>query len=234
MLRCTVTVYTVTYAQCQYVAKDKAGAAMAVKEVEEALATEILSTRALSYRRAMLAIGFVLAGLLVIPGVDFKTVNVFGVHLKGDESSNKALVLVLIGALLAYHGGLIAFYGRRDWLSWVRRLTKMGPHSNNPGYPGFPEIQMFFGKPPRTTDVYLKAFGEQRSVARWSMETTDDFVQWWPDGPRKNSFAMPVALFKAVRKQVRLFRYIDCGMPLVLVVLDLGLLLWALLKDGSP
>jgi hypothetical protein len=193
--------------------------------LSDAVKAEILSTRALTYRRATLAIGLVLACLHLVPGIDFSTLNLFGVRLSGP-SENRFLVLLLIWVLLLYHAVMFGYYALRDWRVWERELTQ----GKWPREPFLPEVRMYLGLTPKDqAGSGRKLYGDAVTDFKVHYEDNLGPQMVWTATPRERKQAtLSMSLVNPVRQKVAWFIAVDVGLPILLALFDLGLLIKAL------
>jgi len=186
------------------------------QDLEAAIKTEILTERALRYRRNTLALGVVLIGLYAYPDIiDFSRSRLLGVALSDEWSSaeaKRALVLKVLWAALLYHFLIFTFqYCRRDLLAWKIGATKCIGTGGTPI--GVPELQMYLGlKPSRA--VNRKGYGSNTTFHTWKRQQSgSDKVLWLENFRDKSSadmkaigrFSVPIGLNRLARRKLLYF-----------------------------
>ena len=186
----------------------------------EALKVEILSARAITYRRNTLALAVVLLALCRLSNVNFKDLSFFGVKIEPDTAGNRTLVLQIVAALLTYHALFFAYYAWRDGRNWWRDASEAD--TSLPGRQYFPELQMFFGWPPRKPETHAQPSG--LIAENWRQVNANmKCVTWAPIIEPPPSAGM--TLYTLRSSQVRQFKeqfswlaVVDVGLPLLLFV----------------
>jgi len=145
--------------------------------LSDALKTDISSSRSLTYRRNVLAIGSVLALLYWYPKINLNELSFFGVK-PPSGSDNHALVFGAVWVILLYHFAFFVYYAWRDWRRWLKIALKTSPDQQKTK--GFPELQMYFGSGPRSVDHRAQSDGTV--PADWIIQITDNKrdVLWMP------------------------------------------------------
>lgn len=186
--------------------------------LSDALKTDIPSSRSLTYRRNVLAVGSVLALLLWYPDINLGDLSFFGVK-PPSRSDSRALVLGVVWALLLFHLASFLYHAWRDWLRWLK--IALATSSDMDVTKGFPELGMFFGRGPRS-DVY-RALADGYAPADWNAKLSDNKrdLLWMPadiDEAKKksrriHSFKASRNDIKRLREDVCWFFAIDVGVP---------------------
>lgn len=195
-----------------------------------ALSSEILSLRALSYRRTVLGLGIALVAILGFDQIDYSGLNVFGVKPIPDTAGHRTLVLKGLALLLLYHLIMFSFYAYRDFLSWWRVAT-----ANEDEKPAreayFPYIRMYFWRPPRRSKRDWNT--ERGATCEWKWECHKNLATWRaipPAGdtmPRGTEYKLPVNDVRDFRIRFVWFVIVDLGLPLIVTAYAIWLWLCA-------
>src|SRR5262245_27765009 len=152
---------------------------MAHEAIKEATEKEILSSRALSYRKSTLTLGLIVVAVHYLYQIDYSNLNLLGVRLTGEGQELRARVLFALWLLFIYHGSMLAYYGCRDFRVWVSPLISR-PHGVQ-GQPYFPELGMYLWRPPRRLSTKSLAFNDGSVAEGWGSQPFNEDLQWCPD-----------------------------------------------------
>lgn len=194
----------------------------------EALKKEILTARALDYRRNTIAIVTVLSALYLLPNIDFKELSFFGIRPSANMLDPKQLVLNCAWALLIYHLIFFIYYAWRDFRVWWSEAIAQ-PSSLPAARPFFPELRMFFRLAPKRDENIHQTNGQP--AKDWRRENNGSQYSWKPSLPGADSHRIPIS-YSLPYSSVRRFREkflisfiaIDLGIPLLGVLVPLAAL----------
>ena len=85
---------------------------------------------------------------------------------------------------------------------------------------------MYLGRPPSTSLTQQRGFGADWN---WEWSKKGDDAAWFVSKPGQSTripFRMPLGAFYSVRRRVVMFALLDCGFPLLLVIVAIGAALW--------
>jgi hypothetical protein len=177
-----------------------------------AVKQEVLSTRALTYRRNAIALSVVLVLIYYIPSISYDDMSFFGIRPRAG-ASQKTLLLTALWVLLIYHIGHFAYYARRDYRLWAADITRADDTNRY-----FPEMWMYFGRPPSGDEVNANAFGRNVAPSGWERKDGQGKVRWHPKRPKGvpetnhgTVFVLAKQDVKHVRERLLSFTVIDCG-----------------------
>ena len=197
--------------------------------LDEAAKSEVLSARALDYRKIVLGLSVTLLAIGVLGGaIRFDKLSLFG--LEADNKANsKTLVLTILWLLLAYHAMMFFYYAWRDFSGWKGRATVTSPKhdfhiSDGPvtSAPYFPELQMFLNRPPSAATTTGFIDGKTPGLTGWEEETDGGQRRWKiefrsQNRPNTISFNIPLRLYLEVRRRLVWFAFNDVGVVMLLV-----------------
>jgi hypothetical protein len=87
--------------------------------LRDAILAEILSSRALVYRRMCLALGVPLVGVYFLgSAISYDNLNVFGVKIS-PGSDQRSLIMTLLWGAYLYHVIGFTYCALRDFKSWA-------------------------------------------------------------------------------------------------------------------
>jgi hypothetical protein len=194
------------------------------QSAQQAVEAELLKTRALAYKRNVLVLATVLSAIYLIPGIDFRGLSFFGVSM-GATAWHRTVVLGALWVLLIYSALSFGYHAYWDFRVWRDNVVKNAPEGGAP-MRYFPELGMFFGRPP----------GQPRSVSRWVGDKTQivgweeredqhkDNIMWVPKVVEGKSvhkdirFVLSKTLVHRIRERIRTFVALDLVIPAVPLV----------------
>ena len=193
---------------------------MGHEAIKEAAKSEILGSRALSYRRTTLAIGLILVALYLLQqSVDYSNLNLFGVKLRGDGPALRTLVLKAVWIVFLYHGLMFAYYAKRDFGVWVMSLVTK-PSASAERHRFFPELRMYLWLPPRQLATKRMGFDGDLLAEKWVSKRHNNDLMWSPVRPSgldpgANAYNLRVSeeLVPRIRSKCVWFAVIDVGLP---------------------
>lgn len=191
--------------------------------VKAATKEEILSGRALTYRRTILAMSLIAAAIAANRSIDFSNLNLFGVRLSGGGQEQRALVLRVIWLLLLYHAGMFTYYAARDFRTWRSALVARPFDEAGHGTNYFPFARMYVGLAAQQEEsVKALALAEGVKVS-WSAKPHNNDLRWtatWEAGGQNhNHFRVPIKLMRRVRWKLVWFFLVDVGVPALALVM---------------
>jgi len=137
------------------------------EELLKSAQTEIFSEKTSRYKRNVLILSVVLAGIHII-GATFLNLNLLGVQLPSDMNS-KAVAVSLLWVANVYNIAMLWVHGRRDWKNWVTNLTSRSPDSDKGKTYCFPELKMYWEQAPTLGDTKRYRFGAVKKVS-WGVK----------------------------------------------------------------
>lgn len=183
--------------------------------IKDALRNEILSTRALDYRRNTIGLGALIAILIYFPQADWSNLNFLGIKLGGNNDSTRRSVFLFVWSVYLYHALFFLYYASRDFRAWWAEVAE--PVSDVRRY--FPEVGMYFGYPPSTKkhrrltrsgwDGEQWNFTRGKGTCTWQPTPTDEKQTHSPD-----RYIVGLQDFRRVREKISWFAAIDAGVPI--------------------
>lgn len=191
--------------------------------LKDALKNEILQSRALTYRRNVLALAVVLIALCWVVNVRFDDLSFFGVKLIQNGAGNRTVVLRVVVLLLLYHVLFFGYYAFRDMGNWLRdALEQSNPQEYRRRV--LPEWQMLFRVAPTSKRWRAQPSGLTPTDWErvWNKENGELVIRPKMDGPRPTngeySYGVPITDFKKFRFRFLWFSIVDIGMPFALTL----------------
>ncbi|MEC9369534.1 MAG: hypothetical protein VX871_12680 [Pseudomonadota bacterium] len=187
------------------------------QELLNAAQHEILSERALRYKRNVLVLSVVLLFAYAV-GAQFSNLNIFGIRLPvGIDDRTAALAVLWIAN--AYNILMLVTHGFGDWSEWVENLTGRWPDGEDRRQFFYPELRMYWRKFPKHDRTILSRMpndvGRFRSWNPFEIDRLERLLtlsaQFKNRNPnlrslyqdeRVNMFRVPVVVEKQVQRQI--------------------------------
>lgn len=185
--------------------------------IHDALRNEVLSARALDYRRNTIGVGALIIILFSFPQADWSNLNFLGIKLGSNSTNTRSSVLLFVAAVYLYHAAFFAYYAWRDFRAWWTVAAEPTPA---PTRSYFPEVGMYFGLPPKS-----KRSRRQTSSgwdeANWNFTRGKSTCTWQPtpigEQTRKpDRYNIALQDFRRVREKIIWFAAIDVGVPFLI------------------
>ena len=202
--------------------------------VKTAVQAEILSEKALRYKRAAMVLALVTAAIHFFPFVDFSGLSLAGVQLKQDAPSRRLLVLVILWLILIYNAMWAVYLCWRDWRGWRANVVDRWP-----GEDFFPELRMFWSKLPSSSLAARKYTSDLDEFVSWVGPLPDKHSRVWEylaELKNKNGtlrkvagFRLPLSVIKNVREKFSAFM-VEAGIGVLCCLFALGGLFWEIVR----
>ena len=189
--------------------------------LKDAINEEILSSRALDYRRNAIASGAVLALLYHYPGINYAELSFFGI--KPPPAEARDVVFGFVWVQLLYHAVFFAYYSSRDVRRWLTSALEVEDGSG--GRPYLPEWPMFFGIGPKKPQHQHQSNGAV--VSTWKLVRGGSAIEWHPvltntDPLRQPDFyTISMSAWKGFREKFWWFLVVDVGVPVICFLMPL-------------
>lgn len=188
--------------------------------LSEALPKEILSPRALTYRRNVLVVATVLCIIYWHPDIDFSKLTFFGIAPGGEEASKRAIVSTALWGLAAYNFAFLGYYAWRDFRVWWRECAEKPEGAKTQHMYYYPEVGMFFGRAPRREKNITFRTGD--TCRLWRHEVDQKQRREWIPRLEKQQhphhYILPGNQVKQFQERYLWFLCVDVGFPTAMVL----------------
>lgn len=187
--------------------------------LKDAMKSEILSSRALSYRKMTLGLAAVLVGLWWFNDrLDYSGLTLLGLKPTENTGGSRSLLIDSLWWLLGYHLAFFAYYSKRDVSDWWRVLSDLGEKPTK--RPVFPEMRMYFGLQPVRPENRKAVRDRQVEPIDWKLRLENDKTMWVPRQEPAHGGSLPyimaTKLYRSVRERLLWFWGVDVGLPATL------------------
>ena len=198
--------------------------------LNEAFKNEILSPRALAYRRNVLALATVVFALYWYPSLNYSDLSFLGVQHDDPTIDGRWFVTKWLMFFLVYNFVSFAYFAWRDERDWWREASLKLVNIQDANY--LPERKMYFGAWPTMDSSNI--FSTDNHIVSWEVGPSDNdkYLVWTGTAQRTREkserFKIEPATYKAFKEKYSCFFLLDVGLPVAAFIIALSCFICAL------